>query len=91
MHDFEGDASLVLAALNLGEAADSSLGHAINDDRHFVRSFSRIRLSDVRWEANKANKVAHGLARSGLALEQVTWFEEPHVIIDLLFEDSNFM
>lgn len=74
MLDFEGDASLVLAALNLGKAADSSLGHAINDARHFVRSFSRIRLSDVRW---KANKVAHGLARSGLALEQVTWFEEP--------------
>lgn len=79
MLDFEGDASLVLAALNLGvgEAADSSLGHVINDARHFVRSFSRIRLSDVRWEANKANKVAHRLARSGLALEQVTWFEEP--------------
>ncbi|XP_050137687.1 uncharacterized protein LOC126614090 [Malus sylvestris] len=91
MVEFEGDASLVIVALNLDEVSDfSPLVHVTNDARHFLRAFPQIKLSQVRREGNM---VAHRLARCGLSLlHQVSWFEElPNVISDLLVEDSNFI
>ncbi|RXH81444.1 hypothetical protein DVH24_034865 [Malus domestica] len=87
MVEFEGDASMVTAALNLDEVSDfSPLRHVINDARQFLRAFPQIKLSHVRREGNM---VAHQLARCGLSLlHQVSWFEEPHnVIRDLLVKD----
>ncbi|XP_068323232.1 uncharacterized protein [Pyrus communis] len=89
--EVEGDALMVTTTLQHEGLKDSSpFGHIIANTRQILSGFSQCK---VTFGQCSTNKMAHRLARLGLALDNpVVWFKEPFdVIIDLLIEDSNRM
>ena len=57
---FEGDAEVIIKAINSGGFSSSSFGHIIRDIKHLSMAFNKVSFSHTR---RLGNKVAHGLAR----------------------------
>lgn len=78
---FEGDSTMVLAAMKDQGEDCSSFGPVINDVRFFLRGLAHSRVTHIKREGNLA---AHRLARMGIGSSQeFVWFEEPPVLIQL--------
>ena len=57
---FEGDAEVIIKALNNGGFSSSSFGHIIRDIKLLSSAFNKVSFSHTR---RQGNRVAHGLAR----------------------------
>ena len=85
--NFEGDATLVLAAMK-GQGTDYSVfGPLINDLRCLLERRGSLTISYIQCDGNSAT---HRLARMGTNGEhEVVWFEDPPDLIqDILVEEG---
>lgn len=84
---FEGDSSLVMAAMNGQDDDCSPLGPIINDLHFLLKTLPRQVLNHVQRESNSAR---HSLDRVGIdSYQQFVWFEEPPGLLrDILCEDA---
>ncbi|XP_068328172.1 uncharacterized protein [Pyrus communis] len=84
---FEGDASLVLAAMKGQKDDYSKFGPSINDLRCFITEWSIVLVSHIQREGNST---AHQLARMGItSAHEALWSEEPPDLIwDILLEEG---
>ena len=57
---FEGDAEVIIKALNFGGFSSSSFGHIIRDIKLLSSTFNKVSFSHT---CRQGNSVAHGLAR----------------------------
>ncbi|BFG31609.1 hypothetical protein CerSpe_178830 [Prunus speciosa] len=76
---FEGDAAVVVAAVNRAGQDYSNIGTIVEDVRHLQKQFPG---SLFQFTYKEANGVAHRLARFGLHnVDNYFWFEVPPDLI----------
>ena len=56
---FEGDAGVIIKAINSGGFSSSSFGHIIRDIKDLFSTFNKVSFSHTR---RLGNRIAHGLA-----------------------------
>lgn len=85
---FDGNCSLVLAAMEGQDEDYSLLGPIINDLRYLLQAFPQLLLNHVQRGGNSA---AHRLVQVGIGSnQQLLWFKDPPDLLrDILFKDSS--